>query len=69
MENRIESTSYEEKAKEFVEMTFALCEQKAAHKKSPPSSVDKAMASAVLTVQESINTILAIRCIDDETEK
>lgn len=68
MEDRIELAEYEEKAKELVGMTFAIYEQRAAHETHPPSPVSKAMASAVLSVQESVNTFLAVSSIPDSKE-
>jgi len=65
MEDRVELAVYEEKARELVGMAFALSEQRAANETHAPSPVSKAMASAALSVQESVNTFLAVSNIQE----
>lgn len=61
-------TDLESKAQEFLNLSFAFCEEELRHGRSPHackhSGSMSALASAVLSVQKSIDTFLIIAKIE-----
>ncbi|GFH63347.1 MAG: hypothetical protein ZNDK_1118 [Candidatus Desulfovibrio kirbyi] len=59
---------FEEKAREFISLTLAICEQELSAVKTQPTPPQKALAAAALSVQESVKTFLAVTNIPEETD-
>lgn len=66
MEKNVQA--FEQKAREFVTLTLAVCEQELAAGRTaltPPPLQKSALAAAALSVQESVKTFLAVSAIPD----
>lgn len=60
--------AFEEKAREFISLTFAVCEKELAMNTAQPTPPQKALAAAALSVRESVNTFLAVSNIPEKSE-
>jgi hypothetical protein len=56
----------ENKAEELVALTFELCEERLASARAPLSHPQKALSAAAMTVQQSVETFLAVSQIPDQ---
>lgn len=61
MENDVQA--FEQKAREFVSLTLAVCEQELAPGSAAPTPPQTALAAAALSVRESVKTFLAVSAI------
>lgn len=52
--------AYEEKAKELVSLTLNVCEERLAQPVEPTALQGDALASAAMSVRESVNTFIAV---------
>lgn len=57
---------YEEKAQELLELTLDLCERRVAKAPSRATAPREALTAAAMSVQESVNTFLAVNRLKDE---
>ena len=60
--------AFEEKAREFISLTIAVCEKELAATRAQPTPPQKALAAAALSVQESVKTFLAVNNISEKSE-
>lgn len=67
MEKNVQA--FEEKAREFVSLTLAVCEQELAAEGAAPTPPKKALAAAALSVQESVKTFLAVSAIPNSMDE
>ena len=51
---------YEEKARELLDLTMDLCESRVAKAPSRATAPREALTAAAMSVQESVNTFLAV---------
>lgn len=58
--------SYEEKAEELVSLTLNACEERFAEPVEPTALQGDALASAAMSVRESVKTFIAVRRITAE---
>jgi hypothetical protein len=56
----------ENKAEELVSLTFELCEERLASARIPLTHPQKALSAAAMTVQQSVETFLAVTQISDQ---
>ena len=61
-----ELVEFEEKAQEFVTLTFALCERRIFSEEENYTQPQEALAAAALSVQASVNTFLAVSNIPEQ---
>lgn len=52
--------AYEEKAKELVSLTINVCEERLTQPVEPTALQGDALASAAISVRESVNTFIAV---------
>lgn len=52
--------TYEEKAKELVSLTLNVCEERLMQPDEPTQLQGDALASAAMSVRESVNTFIAV---------
>jgi hypothetical protein len=52
--------TYEEKAKELVSLTLNVCEERLTQPVEPTALQGDALASAAMSVRESVNTFIAV---------
>ena len=52
--------AYEEKAKELVSLTLNVCEERLTQPVEPTTLQGDALASAAMSVRESVNTFIAV---------
>ncbi len=52
--------AYEEKAKELVSLTLNVCEERLTQPEEPTTLQGDALASAAMSVRESVNTFIAV---------
>ena len=52
--------AYEEKAKELVSLTLNVCEERLTQPVEPTTPQGDALASAAMSVRESVNTFFAV---------
>lgn len=52
--------TYEKKAKELVSLTLNVCEERLTQPKEPTQLQGDALASAAMSVRESVNTFIAV---------
>ena len=57
---------YEEKARELLDLTLDLCESRVAKTPSRATAPREALTAAAMSVQESVNTFLAVNRLKDE---
>ena len=57
---------YEEKARELLDLTLDLCESRVAKAPSRATAPREALTAAAMSVQESVNTFLAVNRLKDE---
>lgn len=57
---------YEEKAQELLELTLDLCERRVSKAPSRATAPREALTAAAMSVQESVNTFLAVNRLKDE---
>jgi hypothetical protein len=58
--------AYEEKAKELVSMTINVCEERLTQPVEPTALQGDALASAAISVRESVNTFIAVSRLSAE---
>ena len=59
---------YEEKAKELVPLTLNVCEERLTQPVEPSALQGDALASAAMSVRESVNTFIAVSRLSTEKE-
>jgi hypothetical protein len=59
----------ENKAEELVSLTFELCEERLASASIPLTHPQRALSAAAMTVQQSVETFLAVSQIPDQSVK
>ena len=57
---------YEEKARELLDLTMDLCESRVAKAPSRATAPREALTAAAMSVQESVNTFLAVNRLKDK---
>ena len=57
---------YEEKAQELLDLTLDICERRVSKAPSRATAPREALTAAALSVQESVNTFLAVNRLKDE---
>ena len=57
---------YEEKARELLDLTLDLCESRVAKAPSRATAPREALTAAAMSVQESVNTFLAVNRLKDK---
>ena len=57
---------YEEKARELLDLTLDLCEIRVAKAPSRATAPREALTAAAMSVQESVNTFLAVNRLKDK---
>jgi len=57
----------ENRAEELVALTFELCEERLASANIPLTYPQKALSAAAMTVQQSVETFLAVSQISDQS--
>jgi hypothetical protein len=57
----------EHQAEELVALTFELCEERLASAGIPLTHPQKALSAAAMSVQQSVETFLAVSQISDQT--
>jgi hypothetical protein len=57
----------ENRAEELVALTLELCEERLASANIPLTHPQKALSAAAMTVQQSVETFLAVSHISDQT--
>lgn len=68
MNDRKTMKKMENRAEELVAMTFELCEERLATARLPLTHPQKALSAAAMTVQQSVETFLAVSQIPDNPE-
>ena len=58
--------TYEEKAKELVSLTLNVCEERLTPPVEPTALQGDALASAAMSVRESVNTFIAVSRLSAE---
>lgn len=58
--------TYEEKAKELVSLTLDVCEEQLTQPVEPTALQGDALASAAISVRESVNTFIAVSRLSTE---
>lgn len=58
--------TYEEKAKELVSLTLNVCEEQLTQPVEPTALQGDALASAAISVRESVNTFIAVSRLSTE---
>jgi hypothetical protein len=59
----------ESKAEELVALTFEVCEKRLASTLKAPSMPQIALSAAAMSVQQSVETFLAVTSIPDHPER
>jgi len=57
---------YEEKARELLDLTLDLCESRVAKAPSRATAPREVLTAAAMSVQESVNTFLAVNRLKDD---
>ena len=57
---------YEEKAQELLDLTIDLCERRVSKAPSRATAPREALTAAAMSVQESVNTFLAVNRLKDK---
>lgn len=60
--------AYEEKAKELVSLTLNVCEERLMQPVEPTALQGNALASAAMSVRESVNAFIAVSRLSAEEE-